>query len=105
MYTKQQRIKDYQQGKELHNNIKAYKHDFQIPEGITTIEEKCFLNTWDMKSLSLPNSLLSFSKEIVNGCHNLTNISIPLNETRILLGKGIFNNINFLIDGEIFTLK
>ena len=21
------------------------------------------------------------------------------------LGKGIFNNINFLIDGEIFTLK
>ena len=67
-----------------------------ISEGITEIEDNIFeddeTNTNKIVEIQLPESLKTISMDCFGNCSNLTNITIPLNETRVVYGNKIFNN-------------
>ena len=65
--------------------------DVSVPEPVKEISEKAF-NTFGIRSIHLPQSITSIHPKSIYRCYNLTNLTIPLDETRVLFGNKIFNN-------------
>lgn len=54
-----------------------------VEEGITELQRCCFLSHYNVKSVSLPESLISIGSQTFQGCDSLTTITIPKNVAHI----------------------
>ena len=65
---------------------------FVIPEGVNELKENIFESCHYFEELTLPSSLINIPINCLEKCYKLTNITIPLNETRVIYGNKIHNN-------------
>ena len=65
---------------------------FRIPTTVTSIDKDCFLDNDKLKQLIIPDSVISIPQHCLTYLTELTNLSISLNERRIILGNKIFKN-------------
>ncbi len=73
-----------------------------LPEGITTIGDYAFYNSYStskLKSVTLPNSLKSIGTYAFDGCKSLSKINIPNSVTSI--GTYVFSGCSSLVSIEI----
>ena len=63
-----------------------------IPDGVTTIESRCFCDCSNLQSITIPSSVTSIGHSAFIACNNLTNIVIEAG-----------NNNYFAEDGAIYT--
>ena len=56
------------------------------------MDEKCFYSCDELQSIEFPESLKEIPIQCLSKCRNLSKITIPINETRIVIGNKIFNN-------------
>ena len=56
----------------------SYFKDFIVPEGITDIGVRAFQRSYNMKNISLPNSLINIGKDAFSECY-FENITLPNN--------------------------
>lgn len=79
---------------------KAAQEQFRVPETVTVIEEKAFLNNRYLKEIMLPKALTQIGEKAFCGCENLAEIKIPENVREI--GKYAFldckNLGNIIVD-------
>ena len=62
----------------------------EIPEGVKEIDENAFYG-YDVVEIHIPQTVKIIPTKCLQFCDRLTNITIPLNETRIVCGNKIFN--------------
>lgn len=55
----------------------------EIPEGVTSIGIKAFMNCSSLASVNIPSSVTSIRESAFNNCSSLTSITIPSGVTRI----------------------
>lgn len=60
-------------------NIKKY----EIPDGVTSIDERAFAGCADLTDIYIPDSVTDFGRFVFFGCTGLTGINIPDSFTRI----------------------
>ena len=70
-----------------------------IPDGITTIGSKAFVNCWELDSISIPESVESIGEYAFSGCTGLVSIELPESVTSI--GKGAFSSDTGLVSINI----
>ena len=114
IYTKNDRDIDFKKGKRIDKKSRFYS--ITIPEGVKELEENCFYYCQRLGNIEIPKSLSSFgkdcfcrckipqiyipetikeiSKNCFKGCDDLSQVTIDLNETRILCGKKLFSIVN-----------
>ena len=65
---------------------------FEIPTTVTSLDWDDF-DTYKMnlKELTITSTIKTLSKNCLEKCTNLTNITFPLNESQIIIGNKIFN--------------
>ena len=71
------------------------KKSITIPEGVKEIRcnfKDGSLGYGAIESISIPESVKTIPKKCFEGCKFVTTIDVPLNETRVVYGKKIFNN-------------
>ena len=60
---------------------------------MSEIEENCFDNYYyKLKELTIPETVKTIPKKCIEDCRYLTNITIPLNESQMIIGNKIFKN-------------
>ena len=57
-----------------------------IPLGVTSIEEKAFIDSKYLTSVTIPNSVTSIGKRAFMGCSRLISVNIPYGITKITAG-------------------
>ena len=78
------------------------KGKYVIREGVRVIGDHAFSFCGSLKSITIPNSVISIGDRAFDGCESLESISIPNSVTSI--GEGAFNgcdNLNTQIETEI----
>ena len=93
----------------------TYSGEVVIPETVnhennsytvTSISEKAFYRSWQLTSVSIPNSILSIKSNAFTDCRGLTSITIPTSVTTI--GEKAFENsglTSIVIPGSISILE
>ena len=77
------------------NNIDGHYYDFTINVDLgdsKAIDYEIGLLIDDEFTTSLPETVKIIPMKCFEECYELTNITIPLNETRVIYGNKIFNN-------------
>lgn len=68
---------------------------YEIPDGVTAVEESGFLHCWSVESVSMPSSLVKLGPSAFHGCGLMTNIAIV--EGLAEIGFWAFNNCSSLV--------
>ena len=84
--------------KEFYPDSKTKIFEIEIPLGVTKIEN--IFSRWmdysmtisEVKKIVFPTTLKMISNDCLINCYHLTNLTIPLNETRVLCGSFLINN-------------
>ena len=67
-----------------------------IPEGVSEIPEDCFINyAAVIKELTIPRTSKSIPKYLLEPCKHLTNITLPLDNSHIIIENKIFYKCNY----------
>ena len=73
-----------------------------IPEGIKQLDDNCFLfqyyhnyNCYKFRKIIFPKSIETIPKKCIEDCDYLTSITLPLNESQVIIGNKIFNTPHF----------
>ena len=53
---------------------------------------------YGIKELIIPTTVQSIPEDVLEYCLDLTNITIPLNDSQIIVGNNIFNKYLFTVD-------
>ena len=76
-----------------HYNSKHFPFKLHLPEGVTHFENKIYYQyLFNLKEITIPKSLSNLTQNYFVEYEYLTNINIPLNETRVIYGNKIYNN-------------
>ena len=75
------------------NGKKVEGSKIEIPTTVTSLDKKSFKGLrLLLKELIIPTTVQLIPKECFENCKELTNITLPLNESQIILGNKIFKN-------------
>ena len=82
--------------KQKPNDSEYYDYDWEfkltIPEGVKELDVGCFDNySNDLKELIIPKTVKIIPKDCIKECCYLTNITLPLNQSQMLIVDKIFN--------------
>ena len=66
-------------------------HEIHISSTVKKLGKNCF-NFCRIEDLIIPETVKSIPEHCFESCNNLTNITIPLNETRVMYSDKIFND-------------
>ena len=76
------------------NQLKGSKTDIHIPQCVNNLDENCFnsfncLRSYelDLHQLTIPSSVTSIPKKCLENCHNLTNLTLPLNKSQVICNE------------------
>ena len=77
-----------------------WKLDLTIPEEVNNLEQGAFYeNAMVLHKLLIPSTIKTIPKKCIEDCDDLTNITLPLNESQIICGNKIFKkNEHFIED-------
>ena len=64
----------------------------EIPSGVEEMEGKVF-GMEHIKQIEIPNTVTYIANDCFEGCGGLTSLSLPLDQTRVLYGNKLFNNL------------
>lgn len=67
-----------------------------IPNGVSNIKDRTFINCASLKSVTLPSSVTSIGTKAFSGCSSLTDITVPDSVTSI--GTNAFSGCNSLAE-------
>lgn len=67
-----------------------------IPNGVSNIKDRTFINCASLKSVTLPSSVTSIGTKAFSGCSSLTDITVPGSVTSI--GSAAFSDCNNLAE-------
>ena len=67
---------------------------YDIPNGVTSIEEEAFCDCSNLTSISIPNTVTVIRDDAFHGCSRLTSVLIPDSVTSI--GSNVFSECNSL---------
>ena len=81
------------------NNKEVNITSISIPSVVTSINSTTF-DIWKdyIKEISIPSTIKEISKDCFEKLQSLTNISLPLSETQVILGNKIFNALDLKED-------
>ena len=71
-------------GKEVENLT-----SLEIPTTVTSLDKDCF-HSCNLCELIIPDTVKSIPKYCIKNCWNLTNITLPMNESQMIIGNRIF---------------
>ena len=89
--------KEINKQKHTNKNNQRINCDYKlfIPEGINEIYEDSFNSIncqCNLKELTISSTIKPIPKKCIEKCWSLTNITLPLNESQIIIGNKIFKN-------------
>ena len=62
-----------------------------IPDGIKEIDSTSFLNVYYLMELTIPSTVKTIPKNCLRNVQPLTNITLSLNDSQVVIGNKIFN--------------
>ena len=84
---------------ELINNDGTEITEFVVPDGVTSVGSKAFINCTGLTSIAIPNSVTRIENNAFSGCTGLTSITIPNSVTSI--GQNAFSDCSSLASVSI----
>ena len=85
----------YKQNYDIYDYNEKQAYFIQIPEGVDEISSKTFSNEFVygfIGEITMSSTVKIIPKNCFEDCHKLKNLTIPLNQTRVLYENKIFNN-------------
>jgi hypothetical protein len=76
-----------------------------IPEGVTQIGVRAFLNCKQLTTVTLPSTLLEIENEAFSGCSALTTVTIPAALESVQFGRNVFEECSKLLLATRAALK
>ena len=73
----------------------------EIPEGVTTLNDRTFYTNKSLESIKLPKSITSIGNYVFKGCTSLKTIEIPENVTS--MGREVFTNCTSIEKVTIYS--